>query len=324
MSHPQNPQNPQHPQSPQNSQDTQSSHGSQSSQHSGHPQQWAPQYVESGAGLGGPGGPGSPGGPGGPVRPGTRPKRQKNVMGIVAFIIAVIGFVFGCIPGALIMGWILLPVAFLLAIISFFLKGRKGLSVAALILSVVGTIVAVLVFFFVVASSFDEAFSDDTSAQAPAEENAGEGAGASSGEEGSRENPFSIGTTISSDAWDMTITDVTLDATDEVLAENEFNEDPESGNQYMTVDVELTYTGDEPDGEMPMVTVEYVSAGGNTFDGLDDMVVAPNALDTMENLYSGATTSGSIALQIPTDDADAGVLAVSPDMLADKVYVEVK
>lgn len=253
-------------------------------------------------------------------------KKQKNVMGIIAFIIAILGFIFGCIPGALIMGWILLPVAFLLAIISFFLKGGKGFSIAALILSVVGTIVAILVFFFVVASSFDDAFSEDVSAEAPAEEIvAGDGDAREAGaEKGTRENPYSIGTKISSDSWDMTITKVTLDATDEVLAENEFNEAPDAGNQYMMVDVEMTYTGDAPDGEMPMATFDYVSASGNTFDGLDDMVVAPNELDMLESLYNGAATSGSIAIQIPSEDADAGVLAVQPDMFADKVYVAVK
>lgn len=253
-------------------------------------------------------------------------KRQKNVMGIVAFIIAIVGFIFGCIPGALIMGWILLPIAFLLAIISFFLKGGKGFSISALILSVVGTIVAILVFFFVVASSVDDAFSDDVSAEAPAEEVVDEAGDAeeAGAEEGTRENPYAVGTKISSENWDMTITNVTLDATDEVLAESELNETPDSGNQYMMIDVEMTYTGDAPDGEMPMATFEYVSAGGNTFDGLDDMVVAPNALDTLENMYNGASTSGSIAIQIPSEDAEAGVLAVNPDMLADKVYVAVK
>ena len=263
----------------------------------------------------------------------NKQKRGKNVMGIIAFVVAVVGFIFACVPGALIVGWILLPIAFLLSIISFFLKGKKGFSIAALIISVVGTIVGILVFFFVVAASFDEAFSDDVSADAPAQEadsavvEDGEDSAEEAddaAEEGTRENPYAIGTKIRSDEWDMTITGVTLDATDEVLAENEFNEDPESGNQYMVVDVELTYKGDEPGGAMPMSTVEYVSAGGNTFDGLDDMVVAPNELDQLENLYNGASTSGSVAIQIPTEDAESGVLAVSPDMLADKVFVAVK
>lgn len=253
-------------------------------------------------------------------------KRQKNVMGIIAFAVAVLGFIFACVPGALIVGWILLPIAFLLAIISFFLKGTKGFSIAALIISVVGTIVGILVFFFVVAASFDEAFSDDVSAEPAAQEAVAESGDEDNGsaDEGTRDNPYSIGTTVSSDDWEMTVTDVTLDATDEVLAENEFNEQPDAGNQYMMVDVDITYTGEEPDGEMPMATIEYVTAGGNTFDGLDDMVVAPNELDSLETLYNGATTSGSIAIQIPTEDADAGVLAISPDMFADKVYVSVK
>src|SRR5699024_5946067 len=146
----------------------------------------------------------------------------------------------------------------------------------------------------------------------------------SSADEGTRDNPYSIGTKISSDDGEMTVTDVTLDATDEVLAENQFNEQPDAGNQNMEVDVDIAYTGKTHDGEMPMATIEYVTAGGNTFDGLDDMVVAPDQLDSVETLYNGATTSGSVAIQIPSEDADAGVLAISPDMFADKVYVSVK
>lgn len=272
---------------------------------------------------------GAPAAPGLYAEPGgcaSARKRQKNVMGIIAFAMAILGFIFACVPGALIAGWILLPIAFLLSIISFFLKGAKGFSIAALIISVVGTIVGILVFFFVVASSFDEAFSDDVSAEPAAQEAVAESSDedGSSADEGTRDNPYSIGTKISSDDWEMTVTDVTLDATDEVLAENQFNEQPDAGNQYMVVDVDITYTGESPDGEMPMATIEYVTAGGNTFDGLDDMVVAPDQLDSVETLYNGATTSGSVAIQIPSEDADAGVLAISPDMFADKVYVSVK
>src|SRR5699024_11851382 len=94
-------------------------------------------------------------------------------------------------------------------------------SIAALIISVVGTIVGILVFFFVVASSFDEAFSDDVSAEPAAQEAVAEYGDEDNGwaDEGTRDNPYSIGTTISRDEWGMTVTDVTLDATDEVLAE---------------------------------------------------------------------------------------------------------
>lgn len=40
-------------------------------------------------------------------------------------IIAIVGFIFACIPGALIVGWLLLPIAFILGIVAVFLKGGE-------------------------------------------------------------------------------------------------------------------------------------------------------------------------------------------------------
>lgn len=248
-------------------------------------------------------------------------------MGIVALAVAIVGFIFACIPGALIVGWILLPIAFLLAIISFFLKGGKGLSIAALIISVVGTIVALLVFFVVVASAFDDAFSEEVSGEPPAAEVAEQPAGGeqlASGDEGTRANPYPLGTVVKSEEWEVTITDVTLDATDEVMAADDINEEPESGNQYMLIDVEVKYVGSDPDGSTPMMTIDYVSASGNTFSELDTLVIAPDELRTYETLYEGASASGSLAIEVPSEDTDKGVLAVSPDMFADSAYVAVK
>lgn len=299
--------------------------------HGQQPPQYVPQSMQHEGGasfppVGPP--PGSGYGSGAHFNAQVPEKKPKNVMGIVAFAVAIVGFIFACIPGALIVGWILLPIAFLLAIISFFLKGGKGLSIAALIISVVGTIVAFLVFFFVVASAFDSAFNDEVTGEAPAGEFAeqpgeGEGEGASSGE-GSRETPFPLGTTVKSDEWEVTIKDVTLDATDEVMGENQFNEEPASGNQYMLVDVEVKYVGSDPAGAMPMFTIDYVSPGGNTFSGADSSAVAPDEIDQFKNLYEGASTSGTVAIQVPSEDVENGVLAVSPDFIADTAFVAVK
>ncbi|MFT4219886.1 MAG: DUF5067 domain-containing protein [Microbacterium sp.] len=85
-------------------------------------------------------------------------KAKPHVLGIVALIVAAIGFIFACIPGALIVGWILLPIAFVLAIVAFFLKGSKWPAITALIVAVVGTIVGFVVFFALVANAASEAF----------------------------------------------------------------------------------------------------------------------------------------------------------------------
>lgn len=262
----------------------------------------------------------------------------RNVLGLIALITAILGTIFACMPGALIVGWVLLPIAFILALVSLFLRGRKrGTGIAALIVSVVGTVIGVVVFFTVVADSFDEAFSDDTTVSAPeasaddAEEAGSEDAGSeeagseegSDGEQGTRANPYAPGAEISSSDWAVTVNSVDLGATDAVLAENEFNEAPEEGHTYILVDITVQYTGDDPEGSMPMTSVAYVSPEGNTFDGTDMSAVAPDSFDSMSTLYEGASTTGNIALQVPADSLEDGTLKVSPGMLADDVFVAV-
>jgi uncharacterized protein DUF2510 len=103
-------------------------------------------------------------------QPGAAPSTKPHVLGIIALVVAAIGFIFACIPGALIVGWILLPIAFILSIVAFFLKGAKWPAITALALSVVGTIVGAVVFFLVVSSSVNQAIDEFDDAIAEASE----------------------------------------------------------------------------------------------------------------------------------------------------------
>lgn len=259
----------------------------------------------------------------------TKAKKQLNVVGLIALITAALGFIFACIPGALIVGWILLPIAFILALVSLFLKDKaKWMGITALIVSIVGTIVGFTVFFAVVATSFDNAFGGDTKVVAPSGS-----AGASDGaaekkpaaKAGTRENPYPIGSIIESRDWRVVINSVTLAATDAVVAANSFNKPPTEGSEYILINYSATYIGDDPDGQMPaFVSIEYVTANGTTVNGLDKLVAAPGPIDTMSTLYKDATATGNEAIEVPTATAGQGVLAVRPGMLGDKVFVAVK
>lgn len=284
-----------------------------------------------------------------PVAVETVPSR--NVLGIIALITAILGTIFACVPGALILGWVLLPIAFVLALVSLFLKGKKrGAGIAGLIVAVVGTIVGVIVFFAVVADAFDDAFTDETTVSAP-EEGEGDDGEAASGaedeaateeeadvvasseegdeapaddaEQGTRANPYPLGSEITASDWAVTVNRVDLDATAVVLEENPFNEDPEEGHTYILVNLSVQYIGEDPEGDIPMVSVDYVSAGGNTFRSSDMMTVAPDSFDSMSTLYEGASTTGNVALHVPADGVEEGVLKVSPGMFADDVFVAV-
>lgn len=84
--------------------------------------------------------------PGAVPPPGPVPEQAgPNVLGIVALVIAAIGFVFACIPFVQVVGWILLPIAFILSIVALFLKGPKWPAITGLILSIVGAVVGAVV-----------------------------------------------------------------------------------------------------------------------------------------------------------------------------------
>lgn len=270
-----------------------------------------------------------------PSRPVVKPGREKNVLGLTAFIVSIVGFIFACIPGALIVGWILLPIAFILAIVALFLKGKsKVLAITGLIISIVGTIVAALVFLFVVTSAVDEAFSGgDTTVTTPQSQAAGteevadeeaEGEDKGDAEQGTRANPYPLGSEIKQGDWTVTINSVNLDATADLTKENMFNEAPDEGSVYILVNMTATYNGSDPDGDEVWASVDYVTADGNTIDGFETNASAPDEFDSLTTLYEGASTTGNKALQVPADTAAKGVLAVNPTAMGDKVFVAVK
>lgn len=258
--------------------------------------------------------------------------KKSNIVGLIALIAAVIGFIFACIPGALIIGWILLPIAFIMSLVSLFLKGKsKWMGVTALVLSIVGTIVGVIVFVSVVATSIDDAVNNgDTTvvqpsgAAAPNDGAADQSAPADSakGEDGTRANPYPIGSVIENEEWRVVINSVTLAATDAVLTANQFNEPPAEGSEYVLVNYSSTYLGDDANGQLPaFVSVEYVTADGTTVNSFDSMAVAPDAIDTTSTLYTDGTATGNIAFAVPTATAGQGVFAVRAGMFGDKVFV---
>ncbi|ASN19339.1 hypothetical protein CGK93_06270 [Arthrobacter sp. YN] len=251
------------------------------------------------------------------------------MVGLIALITAVLGFIFACVPGALIVGWVLLPIAFILAIVSLFLKDKaKWMGVTALITSVVGTVVGVVVFTAVVATSFDNSFgSGDTTVVEPSKDGATDSGAKTdtAANAGTRENPYPIGSVIESKDWRVVINSVTLAATDAVVAANQFNKAPVAGSEYILVNYSATYTGEDANGQMPVfVSVDYVTSDGNTVDGTKSFTVAPESIDNMSTLYKGATATGNKAFEVPTATAGQGVLAVRAGMFGDKVFVATK
>lgn len=133
------------------------------------------------------------------------------------------------------------------------------------------------------------------------EADAAEG-GDADGDAGTRENPLSLGETVSGNDWELTVNDVTFNADDQVAAENEFNDPAPEGASYVLIHVEASYTG--ADSEMPMIGTEvaWVTESGETIQAFDSMAIAPEEFDSATELYDGGTEAGNIAIAVPDDD----------------------
>jgi hypothetical protein len=279
--------------------------------------------------------PGAPNTPGqGGFVPPQPPAKTLNVLGIVALAIAALGLILSCIPGIMVVGWVLLPIGFILGIVSLFLKDKgKGFGIGAIITSVVGTIVAVIVFFLMVAMAVNTAVNESSptavppaqqtrptdDATGPAEDPDSSDEGSS--DEGTRENPFPLGTTLSNDEWEVTVNSVDLDATKKVADANRYNPKPEAGQIYIMANVTAKYIGEDESSSV-LVTVEYVTPTG-------EVVRRTHAVGLTENfeikdLFTGGTVTGNMLFLVPAENVGEGVLRVSAGFGSGEAFVAVK
>lgn len=272
--------------------------------------------------------PQGPGAYGGTPAPEPAPTPKKGKIGLVALILAAAGLLFSVIEGFYLLGWVLLPVAFILALVALIQRNQdKKLAAGAMAVTVIGFIAAPMAFLSTVDRIFDDAFSGGevkVESVAPAESSDGEAAEASGTDtdqeaDGTRTNPYPVGTAISNDSWKVTVNEFTPDATKKVLA-YEFNDKPGDGNVYAMVNLTLTYLGEDSD-DSSSVGVSYVTEGGNVVNSWDNLVIAPEGFG-MDELYNGAKATGNVVLEIPKDDA--GTLRVRPGMFADEVFFATK
>lgn len=251
--------------------------------------------------------------------------KQRNVLGIVALIVAVFGFIFACVPGALIVGWVALPIAFVLAVVALFMKGKgKALALTALIVSIVGTIVGAIVFFTVVGNSFSNAFGSGSSSvvqPSSSASTAGAHSSPTSTQPGTRDNPVAVGSQIKSNDYTVTINSVDLNANDTVMGANQFNDQPDAGTAYALINTTVTYTG-KTTGDTSDVSIAYVTASGNVINSYDKTVVAPDPELGGQELYPGADATGNTVIQVPVDDN--GLLRVRPGITTDEIFVKMQ
>lgn len=144
----------------------------------------------------------------------------------------------------------------------------------------------------------DGTTTEEAAAEEPAEEAA----------VGTRENPLPIGTTAKVGPWEVKITEVNLNANEAIASANDFNDPPGEGNQFVLVNVEATYVGEESGTFWADISWKYFGSGGNTFDSPDAMAVSPNPISDAGETFPDASVAGDILFEVPIDQVDGGAI----------------
>jgi len=121
-----------------------------------------------------------------------------------------------------------------------------------------------------------------------------------------------IGDPVLAGDWELSVLSVTPDATDAVMAENQFNDPPQPGNQFYVVELSATYVGNRSEAFAlgPSITAvgnSAVAYGYNATCG-----VIPDPIDEFSDVFPGGTVFGNVCWEIATDDVDSLVLIVDP------------
>lgn len=126
------------------------------------------------------------------------------------------------------------------------------------------------------------------------------------GGQGTREDPFGIGTRVEvADGWQLSVRAVDPDATDRILAFNEFNDPPAPGHQFFTATVRLTSTGAAPSRSDAGFRLRAVGGQGVVYSTFSDRcgVIPERIADRM--VFPGGTVEGDVCWQIRSADADS-------------------
>lgn len=260
----------------------------------------------------------------------VRVQEPRNGFGITALVLALVGFVFGMIPFTGFIALILGAIAVLFGFIGWG-RARRGTATnkkmsaigAFLGVGVVALGVWGLTVVFGAFEELDEELSnadDVDAADSGSSGNEEEQAEAEDAEHGSRDDPLDVGTTIEMGEWSLAVTEITPDATEVVMTENEFNEPPADGRQFVVFQVDATYNGDESGTAWLDFGWAVVGSSGNTFggDSMDDHCgVIPNPLDETGETYSGGDVSGNVCVSAPSDQLDGGSIRVEDSFSLD-------
>ncbi len=138
----------------------------------------------------------------------------------------------------------------------------------------------------------------------------------------SRETPYAAGQSGEVGDYELRVVDITADATDAVLAENAFNEPPETGRVFFIARVEATYRGwgsGRPGSDLRFSVVGHENQG--VTEGQAPCGVIPDEAREGPEVFEGGSAELNVCWSVPKDEVGSLVMYVEPSFSFDEERV---
>jgi hypothetical protein len=135
-------------------------------------------------------------------------------------------------------------------------------------------------------------------------------------------SPAPVGTPVDvGDGWQVTVLGITPDATQQVLANNQFNDPPKAGHQFFIARVRITRTSGDADSPLFEVEPKAVGPSGYSYEqGLtDDCGVIPDGVPS-NDLFPGGSVVGNVCWSVTSGDATHLTMYVNPGFTTPDTY----
>jgi hypothetical protein len=249
-----------------------------------------------------------------PPMPGHHPPAgNSKTISVLALVFGGLALLFSLIPVAgIFIGGLFGIAAIVLGIIGIF-KSHKLFAIIGIALAVVGLIVAVII-TVAVGRTADEIIEDwptDYGDSSGEDEGHGDAPQDQAVDGTDPTAPLPAGTEVDTGTWKVSFSDVAPDATDTILAEDDYNTPPAEGQQYFMFQVDAAYEGE--DASNPWDDLAFGVYFNNTLYASYssfDCGYLPNDLSEAPMVYSGGTASGNVCVVVATDGVEGAVISV--------------
>ncbi|MCB1247323.1 MAG: hypothetical protein KDB69_08660, partial [Acidimicrobiia bacterium] len=104
--------------------------------------------------------------------------------------------------------------------------------------------------------------------------------------------------------WRVRVIGVSADATADVLAENQFNDEPDEGKQFFIATLEAEYTGTDSGTAWADLTWKALGPSAVAYESLDSYCgVIPDGLSDAGETFPGGVVIGNVCWSVTSDDA---------------------